>query len=296
MTPAQYKARYENLVIPRAKGEPVTVNMNQYRLRTLNYNEAAAHAFLNRLDRSGVDVELTVDSGPETFRIGHRKEDGGVDVHDMTRTGPARVDPHVLAQVRLMARYVFAGKGAPEHCQIVLQLADHWNLAPAGLQAYADKALGLDCNGFVGNYLWHVKRGRPWTDQGLDANEGPDSTISQYFTGKHFISHWEDMKPGLSYIFGKVNAAGAIIEGGGASATNAGHIAITEPSHFRPAGDMRPPAVHMVESTIAHQPGLCESWYSPISMSSRFAKVFNIHREAMIAGHQQYPFKIAAVH
>jgi len=295
VTPTQYKARYENLVVPLGNGGSTPVSVNRYRLRTMNYNEAAARAFLDRLDRGGVDMELRVDSGPEIFRIAHRRPDGGIRVDEMTRTGPARVEPQVLAQVRLIARYVFAGKGAPEHCQIVLQLVDHWKLAPAGLQSYADNAMGLDCNGFVGNYLWHVRRGRPWTDQGLNANEGPDSTIPQYFVGKNFISRWEDMKPGRFYIFGKVNDAGAIIEGGGASAVNAGHIAITQPSRFRMAGASAPSGVFVVESTVAHQPGLCESWYSLRSMSDKFPKVFNVNRESMIAGHQQYPFRIAEV-
>jgi hypothetical protein len=294
MTPTLYKARYEKLVVPLERGGTTTVRLNQYRLRSSNYNQAAAQAFLNRLDRSGVDMEVRVDSGPETFRIADRRPDGSVAVHEMTRTGPGRVDAAVLRNVRLIARYVFAGKGSPEHCQIVLQLADHWGLAPSGLQSYADNALGLDCNGFVGSYLWHIKRGRPWSELGLEANEGPDSAISQYFVGKTRIGRWQDMKPGRSYIFGKVNDMGAIIEGGG-SATNAGHIAITEPSRFRGSTFSSPPAVYVVESTAAHNPGLWESWYSLQNMHPSFQHVFNIYREAMVAGHQRFSFRIAEV-
>jgi hypothetical protein len=128
-------------------------------------------------------------------------------VSEMTRTGAARVDSSALKDVRLIARYVFAGKGAPEHCQIVLQLADHWKLAPSGLQAYADSALGLDCNGFVGPRAHRQRRA------GLR---------SQYFIGKAVISHWQDMKPGRSYILGKLNDEGAIIEGGGSAVEPSG--------------------------------------------------------------------------
>ena len=242
-------------------------------LRSSNYNQAAAQAFLNRLDRSGVDMELRVDSGPEVFRIADRRPDGSVAVHEMTRTGPGRVDAAVLRNVRLIARYVFAGKGSPEHCQIVLQLADHWGLAPSGLQSYADNALGLDCNGFVGNYLWHIKRGRPWSDLELDANEGPDSVISQYFVGKTRIGHWQDMKPGRSYIFGKVNDTGAIIEGGG-SAANAGHIAITEPSRFRGSTFLSPPAVYVVEFDGRAQPGPLGELVQPTEHAPQFSARF----------------------
>jgi hypothetical protein len=294
MTPTEYKARYENLVVPLDNGGSTTVCVNQYRLRTLNYNEAAATAFLNKLDRGGADMELRVDPGAEVFRVAHSNADGSVRVNEMTRTGLQKVEASVLPHVRSFARYVFAGKGSPEHCQIVLQLADHWKLAPRGLQAYADEALGLDCNGFVGNYLWHVRRGQPWSDQGLKANEGPDSSISQYFAGKTLITRWEDMKPGRSYILGRVNElGGGIIDGGGDTAANAGHIAITEPSKFRPGTMSTPFSIYVVEATGGHNPGLWESWYSLVG--TRPGHVFNVNREEMIAGHQRYPFKIAEV-
>ena len=76
MTPSQYKARYENLTVPLDTGGSTTIRLNQYRLRPMNYNETAAKAFLNKFDRNGVDMELRVDSGPETFRIAHRQPDG----------------------------------------------------------------------------------------------------------------------------------------------------------------------------------------------------------------------------
>jgi hypothetical protein len=302
MTPTQYKARYERLVVPLADGSSTTVKVNQYRLRSSKnaydkggYNERAAHAFLNKLDRSGIDIELRVDSGPETFRILDRKPDGQFSVHEMTRIGAESVESDVFKRVRSFARYVFAGKGAPEHCQIVLQLVDHWKLAPDGLQAYADAGLGLDCNGFVGNYLLHVKRGVHWTEQGLKANEGPDSTISQYFVGKKLISRWQDMIPARSYIFGMAaHDSAAIVEGGGNSPATAGHIAITEPSWFRPAGFSQPSAVFVVESTAAHKPGLWASWYSPLGMD-KFPKVFKVKREDMMASHREVRFKIAEV-
>ena len=118
--------------------------------------------------------------------------------------------------------------------------------------------------------------------------------ISQYFLGKRALSHWEEMQPGRSYIFGKVADTGAIIEGGG-SAAHAGHIAITEPNRFRKSDWSTPPAVFVVESTVAHNPGLWGSWYSLQSMHETHARVFRIYREDMIAGHQRYPFRIAEV-
>lgn len=51
---------------------------------------------------------------------------------------------------------VFFGKGMPECCKLALQLAAAFGLVEptfAALQNYCDKYVGLDCNGFVGNYL-----------------------------------------------------------------------------------------------------------------------------------------------
>lgn len=45
----------------------------------------------------------------------------------------------------------------------MLQLADRFNLlAGSDLQSYGDNYLGLDCNGFVGNYLIHGHREGDW--------------------------------------------------------------------------------------------------------------------------------------
>ena len=276
MPPSQYKKRYESLVVAVEKGGAQTIKLNRYRARYGGgYNEKAVKAFLDQFDKSGVDMTLQVDSG----------------------SGSAPVDGADLKNFRTIARYVFAGKGSPEHCQMVLQLVDHWKLAPSGLQAYADEALGLDCNGFVGNYLWHDKRNKPWTDQGLNDDEGPDSSMSQYKRkNNNPVERWEDMAGASSYIFIKVDESGAIFEGGGPGAI-AGHIAITEPNRFRAAKSSTPSGVWVVESTIAHNPGLWESWYSLDSMSKKSKHVFKVHREEMKTGkdHEYVFFRIFEV-
>jgi hypothetical protein len=296
MTPRQYKARYESLTVSLAGGGSATVKINKYRNRHhKSYNEATATAFLNKLAAARIDTELLVDSGPETFRILHRNRDSSFTVNEMTETGPQRVNQQVDYKfLQLMARYVFAGKGAPEHCQIVLQLADHWKLAPRGLQAYADDALGLDCNGFVGNYLWHGLRRQPWKELGLNASEGPDSSIGEYLQRKKKINGWNEMVPGRCYILGLVNSAGTIVAGGG-DGTNDGHIAITEPSLVRPPDSFGRVGIYVVEATGAHDPGLWESWYGLEGTSAKFPGVFNVNREEMIAGHQHLSFRMAEV-
>src|SRR5262249_1075621 len=96
MSPSQYKARYQNLSVPLAGGSTKTIRVNHYRLRSKNYNAAAATAFLDKLKKNGVNMELRVDTGAETFRILHRTADGGFRVSEQTRTGPVRVESGVL--------------------------------------------------------------------------------------------------------------------------------------------------------------------------------------------------------
>ena len=295
MTPAKYKAKYESINVPLADGNSESVCVNRYRLRSSPkyYNAVAAEAFMAKIRARAFHLPLWVNVGPVTFRIVQRSRDSTFSVSETTTTAPQPVDADFLSKLGIMARYVFAGKGAPEHCQIVLQLAHYWDLAPDGLQSYADKAMGLDCNGFVGNYLWHVKKGIDWQGLGLGNHDlGPDAWISSYFHGKKLVSSWGEIDPSRSYLFGLVDDAGNIIRGGPKSAT--GHIAITEPHRSRPPTQYKAPAIWSVESTAARDPGLSESWYSLISENPT-TKVFMIHREQAGVGSDKLPFKIAAV-
>jgi hypothetical protein len=264
-------------------------------------DEAAKKAFKSSLDKYHGDMHLRVDPGARSVRILHRYRDSSFNVTEQMVTeqmpaSPEDVASDFLKQIDLMARYVFVGKGAPEHCQLVLELVDHWKLAPSGpsgLQSYADKALGLDCNGFVGNYLWHVNGRHDWSSLGIrNQDEGPDFTIDAYFHRRKSIHRWKDLNPARSYIMGLVDEkTGLIIPGGPKSPP--GHIAITEPGRFRPRTASQPPAVWAVESTVAHKPGLWESWYSVISEDG--SGIFTMKREAMVAHHQIKKFRIAPV-
>jgi hypothetical protein len=285
MTPTGYKARYEDLQVPLASGKTVSIRVNQYKRRGQkghDVDEAAEQAFFDALAKHHVDMTLRVDPGT-------------LSVSATQQTGPKKVDSSFLQKVSTMARYVFVGKGAPEHCQIVLQLVDHWKLAPSGLQDYADKALGLDCNGFVGNYLWHGRDNskQAWDSLGLGKHdEGPDVSIDGYFDRRRAIRKWEELSSARSYIMGLVDSAGRIIPGG-STGSEPGHIAITEPGRFRPATGSQSPAVWSVEATAAHEPGLWESWYSLIKVDR--SGIFTMNREDMISGHQERSFRIAPV-
>lgn len=340
LTPSDYKKRYENIDVRLKDGRPVTVKVNKYRLAGNNVitrarvNTPARSAFLAALAKRSIDTPLRIVTDQGIARVDPRitEHEEALKKHrpDLLLTGrlpPGRHDlvlggAGTLRDVRplgvrraerwnssmnthvtnwnLLARFVFVGKGSPEACQAVLQLANYWGLAP-DVQAYADSALGLDCNGFVGNYLWHVKNEYPWTNLGAgDHDLGPDSPIRTGYHDHyqvHLLDRWESLDTTKMYIMMEVGKDGVVINGGG-SAGGPGHIVITEPNQRdeRPGKDPKKSfAVKSVEATGGHTPeGLWESWYTCPSYDSK-SKIFSIFRESMDAGHKEMKVKIAAV-
>lgn len=135
----------------------------------------------------------------------------------------------------------FWGKGSPEDCQIVLQLAVKLGLVQDGaLQDWANRNIGLDCNGFVGNYLFHEVMGRDWSTAANDEKEpGPKATIDVIFDwvlrrGGKAITDISAIDPSVSHVVVRVDDYGKIIPGGpaGLAAGYVGHIAVTEPGQI----------------------------------------------------------------
>jgi len=324
LTPSQYKKRYESIDVLLEDGTSKTVAVNQYRLFGKNHNAKARSDFLNTLAKRGIDTELRVDTDrgivyvdPRLTKHEDAVKKGQQDLM-LSGSGPpldvplsggrqtlrpfrlawdTRVDTRVTDWNKL-ARLVFVGKGSPEACQVVLQLANHWGLAIPDVPAYANSALGLDCNGFVGNYLWHVQQRKPWTSLARDYELGPDSPIRTGFFDRYqhrLLDRWESLDTAKMYIMMEVGKDGVVINGG--TAADTGHIVITEPnrSQDRPGkGGKKSVAVGVVEATGSHMPGLWESWYTCLSVDSK-KKTFAINREDMSLTRRQILFKIAAV-
>src|SRR5262249_2128642 len=103
----------------------------------------------------------------------------------------------------------------PEEAQITLQLAARFKLLDGcDLQAYCDKYLGLDCNGFVGNYLVHGLRKGDWRKaepRGTDflANKTVGVILRKNGTP---IKDLDELMRANAHMMGLVGSSGQVIE------------------------------------------------------------------------------------
>ncbi|HYZ87648.1 MAG TPA: hypothetical protein VE621_24745, partial [Bryobacteraceae bacterium] len=66
-------------------------------------------------------------------------------------------------EIALAATSAFWGKGTPEEVQITLQLRYRFQKTTFKLADFVKAYfIGLDCNGFVGNYIWRVWNNNDW--------------------------------------------------------------------------------------------------------------------------------------
>lgn len=141
MTPREYLDWYENLTVPLVSGAVVTgVDCHEYRINTHSsdpdHRASAGQVAWNNLHRA-------------LLRHGLRNHP----VFHFDLTGE-EADEREL-------RLVFQGKGTPEGIIQVLRLANAVGLVQgtrAALNDYCTLYLGIDCSGFVTNYLRHNGR------------------------------------------------------------------------------------------------------------------------------------------
>lgn len=168
------------------------------------------------------------------------------------------VDKHALAYPAVVA---FSGKGSPEEVQITLQLRYRFQQSKFGLNDFTKAAfIGLDCNGFVGNYVQRVFYGADWQRR-KNTDPGPSSMIQTLMKYGTPMKSMEDLTVCPTDIFmlaiadkdtGKIidhmNVDGKVVHG---------HIMITDPGTVRKLGDKL--TMDVVESTGGD--GLVSSQY-----------------------------------
>ena len=141
------------------------------------------------------------------------------------------------------------GKGSPEDYGLALQWAVYskhiQNPSQATIQAYFDQNMGIDCSGFVTNYL--IANGKkldsPTTRQNTSA--------ASYFNAAQAVNDSTQVRQGDLLVFMNGNSV----------LTGPGHVAVVESyvPQCSPAGNMR-----VVEATGAPgaNPKLLDSMYS----------------------------------
>lgn len=240
MKPSEYAQRYLPLQVA-GPTDSYPINISRYHLGdpTAGANQlqgAVIDHFNAHSKDSKYRLKLTV-NGSDTIEFANR--------HDI---GP------------YMAR-AFYGKGSPEDCQIVLQLALLVGRikTAASLQTWADNNLGLDCNGFVGNYLNHAVQGYDWRTRPKATEVDPSSKIDAYFsrwtTGA--ITDLSTIQSGIKHLIVRVEDNGKVIPQ--YSGGKVGHVAITEPNES------------MVQSVINDDKGDLDADAKKLGMDGKFA-------------------------
>ena len=257
LTPADYADTYRNLEVALQAGS-VNVKIERYHI-----GEADAEM--------GALVQAV-----KEYCHAQQKKDPQFTLElivngDKVNTNYEAVKLHVVAP--------FYGKGSPEDCQIAAQLAVLTKrTSKEHLAHYCDKYMGLDCNGFVGNYLFHVRNGNPWWILARDRKDlGPSSSMDQFVAAGHPVKDLGAINPANLHLFVEVDKALRVIPGG---SSGAGHIVISQPNKYTPAsfvfnsfggldmgyarkGAYGHPALWAVESTGPNGAiGLHESWYA----------------------------------
>lgn len=257
MTPRDYLGKYHTLpvyvytdeqaaasgtALP-AGGRWVTVRLSQYRLQGGKNTKEANAARAQFWQR----VKPLIDGKPPKG-VKIKKGDAyseSITVWVMTTSGSIEAKTyHEKLELADNAIDAFYGKGSPEEVQVTLQLAVRYGLVEAEqLQEYCDSGvIGLDCNGFVGNYFRHVRLGIPWHSDPvgkaakkseIHASQG----IKKIFEAGYKVQSLEDLTryPASTFILAYCDKNGIVSDRYKKpnGETGYGHIMITNPGSLR---------------------------------------------------------------
>lgn len=222
MTPSQFIKLYRDMSVfiappdgDLAQGSWKPVNVRKYHMGTSAYRQPLWHDVSTKLSK-GAKVKVKTIDGTEV-------------TSDLLNQG----------QLWNLFRFPFAGKGSPEQVQATIQLLYRYRSNKSTVEQFAGGVgtqkeynfIGLDCNGFVGNYLQRAywkKYG--WLDQNNLKDPGPDTTIKDLFLDNTTpVYNIADLGGSPSmYLFAFCSDDGKIYDHGDGP-NGAGHIMITDP-------------------------------------------------------------------
>jgi hypothetical protein len=161
ITPLEFEKRYHNLVVVLDDFSMVTVDVHNYRLRgsdpAKHHDTVAAENMKDKI-LSHMNDEIKAESKLEKAEIKAANED----IMSAPLLLMAATVHHAFTQnmtdVKPWIARVHMGKGWPEDISLTLSLVAKYKLydksldVKLGVTKYCNDHIGLDCNGFVGNY------------------------------------------------------------------------------------------------------------------------------------------------
>ena len=183
-------------------------------------------------------------------------------------------------QLRRHFHPAFVGKGTPEDIQIAIQLVYRYHKTAFTLEEFVDKNfVGLDCNGFVGNYIQRIMQHRTWETADPNHDPGPTTLIRDLLgkKGNRPVTAMKELVSPCIYLLGFCDDNGHIHDPSAAAPKDYGHIMMTNPGTLREASDGL--KIEVVEATAAGNSKLRHLEYT-IKDCRKATKgtVFNIER------------------
>lgn len=176
----------------------------------------------------------------------------------------------------------FVGKGTPEQAQIAIQLVYRFRPVSTTLEQFvARNFIGLDCNGFIGNYVQRVVQEQDWLSANNNQDPGPTTLIGDLLHGLgDMVSSIQDIESEGTYLLGWCRADGSIRDPSHDHPTDFGHIMITEPDTIQSTRIGR--SVGVTEATAAGESKLRHLTYllRDTVTRSEHGSIFRVQRGA----------------
>jgi hypothetical protein len=144
----------------------------------------------------------------------------------------------------------FSGKGSPEQVQIAIQLVYRFRKVTTPLEQFVSlDFVGLDCNGFVGNYYRRVVMGQDWKGLDVNVDPGPTTLMDDLLALGTEVVDPKDLREEGTYVMVWCDDQGNIYNPKKGEPSSSGHVMLTEPDTlFGPPGNQ---TIHVVEATAA---------------------------------------------
>lgn len=176
----------------------------------------------------------------------------------------------------------FVGKGSPEQVQIAIQLVYRFRKVSTTVEQFVDRDfVGLDCNGFVGNYYQKVVQEQSWQTADVNKDPGPTTLMDDLLALGEEVMDLKDLRADGTYILVWCDPYGNIKNPQKGVANSYGHVMITEPNTLEGVPGYQ--TIEVVEATASGKRKLRVLDYTlrsakKVFVGGRKAGVFRVER------------------